>query len=614
MAMRVSALAASDPSTSFPLRPKSQQSHRYNTHSVSLNSLVVAAPSCGGRRTSTLRTVAESGDIVLFKTKGWGTKVQRYFTLSEYDHVALILRDPGQSALRDIVHRTVTRVSASGVYVLEAVQGQGVLCSPWEDFYSKGWAVKYHESIVLRKLVGIRPAGFDEALWSFAEEHVGNPYYLSLAKLLYHAPGNRSTFKNSEVLKSFAYYEEHLSLERPALREDSDEPKVQQRRGSAIASSRRPSFLRGLCAEKHRQSGLHHNHRFEAKLSSSSTSMSENKSDDARRQNTLQHLQSAAGSTLLDSSFRAPSSLSQQIEHSCGETLGDSGRCSFQSTERKLLKRSSTSSLSSSISAISEMTHSGGTKSGTTTKTRQDFSPVADKMFLPEYSGPRTHSAELVLERSISGSDSQRYVRNGTGGNALGKALLCGRKQKSLTFKSRLESHLQRKNHKFGENCRKNLTSKPTSAVTVRRPSIYASQATAVRRRVPVASCTHSFTRTNLKIDELLSPRSKAVSCRSQQSKLKQSRPFFCSELVAEALIAASVFLPGTSGVYFWPVCFTVQSKSHLPFKQGYSFSDTYISAEALNLPTQNLATSSSGTSSFNQYTLLHKLKTQWLN
>jgi hypothetical protein len=36
--------------------------------------------------------VAETGDIVFFRGKSLGGKVQRFFTRSEFDHVGLILR------------------------------------------------------------------------------------------------------------------------------------------------------------------------------------------------------------------------------------------------------------------------------------------------------------------------------------------------------------------------------------------------------------------------------------------------------------------------------------------------------------------------------------------
>ncbi len=41
-------------------------------------------------------SMAETGDILLFHTKNTGAKLQRFFTNSDYDHVAMILKPPGQ--------------------------------------------------------------------------------------------------------------------------------------------------------------------------------------------------------------------------------------------------------------------------------------------------------------------------------------------------------------------------------------------------------------------------------------------------------------------------------------------------------------------------------------
>lgn len=37
---------------------------------------------------------AQTGDILLFKSSHIFAKFQRFFTSSEYDHVAMVIRDP----------------------------------------------------------------------------------------------------------------------------------------------------------------------------------------------------------------------------------------------------------------------------------------------------------------------------------------------------------------------------------------------------------------------------------------------------------------------------------------------------------------------------------------
>jgi hypothetical protein len=73
-------------------------------------------------------------DLLLFKGKNVSAKLQRSFTRSEYDHVALILR-----------------YSNGEIYLFEATGKDGVgLCS-WQTFMRNKWHLLY-EKLVFRHL------------------------------------------------------------------------------------------------------------------------------------------------------------------------------------------------------------------------------------------------------------------------------------------------------------------------------------------------------------------------------------------------------------------------------------------------------------------------------
>lgn len=60
-------------------------------------------------RQSEFRRLADTGDILLFKSKSLITKVQRALTMSEYDHVAMLLRYSNSKLV--ILEATGTAVS-----------------------------------------------------------------------------------------------------------------------------------------------------------------------------------------------------------------------------------------------------------------------------------------------------------------------------------------------------------------------------------------------------------------------------------------------------------------------------------------------------------------------
>ena len=80
------------------------------------------------------RTTAAPGDILLFRGKTLGNKLQRLFTRGKYDHVAVLFRDKkGRLAM------------------LESMNGLGVTFTYWSEF-SFSNCKSHYEKIVYRHL------------------------------------------------------------------------------------------------------------------------------------------------------------------------------------------------------------------------------------------------------------------------------------------------------------------------------------------------------------------------------------------------------------------------------------------------------------------------------
>ena len=106
---------------------------------------------------------AQSGDILLFLTDHTAGKLQRFFTQSNYDHVAMIIRINGE------------------VMVFEANQNDGVAVYAWRKF------VKYfnlYQKIAFRKLKSPRKKELHHSLLSFARKNVGKKFDIGAYKVL----------------------------------------------------------------------------------------------------------------------------------------------------------------------------------------------------------------------------------------------------------------------------------------------------------------------------------------------------------------------------------------------------------------------------------------------
>lgn len=103
---------------------------------------------------------------MLFRGTSGNCQVQRMFTQSDYDHVAVILR-----------------FSQGSVYLFEATGTYGVgLCS-WDSMIDNEWYTLY-DKLVYRKLEVKRDKDFLDKVQKFVNENIGKKYSCSPQKLI----------------------------------------------------------------------------------------------------------------------------------------------------------------------------------------------------------------------------------------------------------------------------------------------------------------------------------------------------------------------------------------------------------------------------------------------
>lgn len=134
------------------------------------------------------RTHASTGDLILFRNKDIGSVIQRGFTRSSYDHVALLLC-----------------YTSGKICLLEAIQSTGVNLLLWSDFKKYQWNL-LTERIVHRKLEFERTEESLVKLEEFVNKVVGKAYKLSTRKIVMKnpqkKPGDETDFFCSELIAS----------------------------------------------------------------------------------------------------------------------------------------------------------------------------------------------------------------------------------------------------------------------------------------------------------------------------------------------------------------------------------------------------------------------------
>lgn len=117
---------------------------------------------------SQFKAMADTGDILLFRSNQAVSKITRGWTSSHFDHVAMLLKfatDPEE------------------VYLVEATGNQGVALNRWaylREHIGKG---KFYDKVVLRHINFDRGDTMVDNLEKFLSQAVGAKYGLSANKL-----------------------------------------------------------------------------------------------------------------------------------------------------------------------------------------------------------------------------------------------------------------------------------------------------------------------------------------------------------------------------------------------------------------------------------------------
>jgi len=145
-------------------------------------------------------SMAATGDILLFRAKNITSKVQRFFTNSDYDHVALVVK-----------------FSSQRVGLFEVTGKDGVSLLFWDDFVSYDWHNLYSR-LVYKKLNVERTESMLLALENFISSVKGMKYTISAKKLIRNKPDKLPSDKKgyfcSELIAA-AYKEMGLLPEHP---------------------------------------------------------------------------------------------------------------------------------------------------------------------------------------------------------------------------------------------------------------------------------------------------------------------------------------------------------------------------------------------------------------
>lgn len=134
------------------------------------------------------RRHANTGDLLLFRSKGIIAKMQRGITRGSFDHIALII------------------CFASGkVILLEATDKDGVACLEWDYFVKMNWHLMYL-GLVYRSLETVRTDDMIKNLENFVMKVDGKKFGIGPGKFIGKQnevePGEENTFFCSELVAS----------------------------------------------------------------------------------------------------------------------------------------------------------------------------------------------------------------------------------------------------------------------------------------------------------------------------------------------------------------------------------------------------------------------------
>lgn len=109
---------------------------------------------------------AQTGDLLLFKSRSVGGFAMRLVSDSDYDHVGLLVT-----------------LSNGKMYLMEALGRRGVQMINLEYFIGNEWQ-RLYEKITYRPLICPRPQSFFDNFKYYAKKWMGKPYRLSMQQIM----------------------------------------------------------------------------------------------------------------------------------------------------------------------------------------------------------------------------------------------------------------------------------------------------------------------------------------------------------------------------------------------------------------------------------------------
>jgi uncharacterized protein YycO len=140
-----------------------------------------------------LSEMAESGDLMLFKSKSFLAKTWRTLAQQSYDHVALVICYLGSA------------------FIIEALKDTGVRYSPIDKALLDEWKQCYSK-VVYRRLACPRTEAFQSTIVTNLRKWVGRPYELTMKKLTKTQSEVNSDYKNFFCSQLVAAFYKKLDL------------------------------------------------------------------------------------------------------------------------------------------------------------------------------------------------------------------------------------------------------------------------------------------------------------------------------------------------------------------------------------------------------------------
>ncbi|CAD8107007.1 unnamed protein product [Paramecium primaurelia] len=107
--------------------------------------------------------IVESGDLLLFETNNTGAKLQRIFTNTKYDHVAIAIK-----------------MANKYLFIFDANADTGVTFLEWSQFIEVN---DLYEKLAIRKLMNVNRSEIEKKMIEFLQQVHGKKYEVTLSKL-----------------------------------------------------------------------------------------------------------------------------------------------------------------------------------------------------------------------------------------------------------------------------------------------------------------------------------------------------------------------------------------------------------------------------------------------